>query len=132
MIHWCPNCPDDEEHLYLYLNETIESLIILDGEIKFCQWTTIDRANLINCIENVETYTENVTKKVQSITVHSYITKAQSEHLQKLKNELTSSWELMDPWTKNDLLTPFDPLTAHKIDILIKQLLCQFEGLLVI
>ena len=29
------------------------------------------------------------------------------------------------------VLTPFDPLTAHKIDILIKQLLCQFEGLLV-
>ena len=54
----------------------------------------------------------------------------------------------MDPWTKNDsdktqdirmldsrfnvfsVLTPFDPLTAHKIDILTKQLLCQFEGLL--
>ena len=29
------------------------------------------------------------------------------------------------------VLTPFDLLTAHKIDILIKQLLCQFEGLLV-
>ena len=49
----------------------------------------------------------------------------------------TSPWELMDPWTKNDsdktqdIRIPFDPLTAHKIDILIKQLLCQFEGLLV-
>ena len=29
------------------------------------------------------------------------------------------------------VLTPFDTLTAHKIDNLIKQLLCQFEGLLV-
>ena len=29
------------------------------------------------------------------------------------------------------LLTPFDLLTAHKIDILIKQLLYKFEGLLV-
>ena len=29
-IHWCPNCIDDEEHLYLYLKETIESLNISD------------------------------------------------------------------------------------------------------
>ena len=51
--------------------------------------------------------------------------------------KVTRSWELMDPQTKNnsdktqDIGIPFDPLTAHKIDILIKQLLCQFEGLLV-
>ena len=50
---------------------------------------------------------------------------------------ITSPWELMDLRTKNDsnktqdIHIPFDPLTAHKIDILIKQLLCQFEGLLV-
>ena len=46
----------------------------------------------------------------------------------------------LNPWTKIDShklktyvynLTPFDPLTAHKIYILIKQLLNQFEGLLV-
>ena len=52
----------------------------------------------------------------------------------------TRPWELMDPWTKNDsdktqdIHIPFDPFCppkAHKIDILIKQLLCQFEGLLV-
>ena len=30
------------------------------------------------------------------------------------------------------VLTPFDPLTAHKIDILIKQLLCQFEGFFIV
>ena len=63
---------------------------ISDGEIKFCQYTVTDRANLINCVENVETYIENVIKKVQSIMVHSYIAKAQSEHLQKLKNEIKS------------------------------------------
>ena len=51
--------------------------------------------------------------------------------------KVQSPWELMDPRTKNDsdktqdILIPFDPLTAHKTDILIKQLLCQFEGLLV-
>ena len=43
----------------------------------------------------------------------------------------------MDPQTKNDsdktqdIHIPFDPLTAHKIVTLIKQLLCQFEGLVV-
>ena len=63
MIHQCPNCPDDEEQLYLYLKETIESLNISCGEIKCCQWTTNDRANLMNCVENVETYIENVIKK---------------------------------------------------------------------
>ena len=87
MIHRCPNYPDDEEQLYQYLKETIESLNISDGEIKFCQWTSTDRANSIKCAENVETYIENVTKKVQSIKVNSYIPKAQSERLQKLKNE---------------------------------------------
>ena len=39
--------------------------------------------------------------------------------------------ENLDFGAKFDLLTPFDPPTIHKIDILIKQLLCQFEGLLV-
>ena len=54
-----------------------------------------------------------------------------------IKNEKKSPWELMIPGKKNDLdktqdiCTPNDPLTSHKIDILIKQLLCQFEGLLV-
>ena len=49
----------------------------------------------------------------------------------------TSPWKLMDPRTKNDsdktqdIRIPFDPLTAHIINILIKQLLCQFERLLV-
>ena len=90
MINWCPSCPGDEEQLYVYLKETIESLDISDWEIKFCQWTTTDRANLINCVENVETYIENVIKKVHSITIHSYLAKAQSEHLQKLKNKLKS------------------------------------------
>ena len=52
MIHRCSNYPDDEEQLYLYLKKTIESLNISDGG-----------------------------KKVQSTTVHSYIAKAQSEHL---------------------------------------------------
>ena len=73
MIHRCPNYPDDEEQLYQYLKETIESLNISDGEIKFCQWTSTDRANSIKCAENVETYIENVTKKVQSIKVNSYM-----------------------------------------------------------
>ena len=86
MIYQCPNCPDDEAQLYLYLKETIESLSISDGKIKFCQWAT----TLINCVENIETYIENVAKKVQSIMVHPYIAKAQSEHLQKMKNELKS------------------------------------------
>ena len=48
MIHWCPNCPDDEEQLYLYLTKTIEILNISDGEIKLCQWTTTYGANSIN------------------------------------------------------------------------------------
>ena len=59
MTHWCPNCPDDEEQLYLYLKEIIESLNIPVGTIKFCQWTTTFRANLVNFFENIETYIEN-------------------------------------------------------------------------
>ena len=71
MIHRCPNCTDNEEQLYLYLKEIIESLNISDEEIRFCQWTTTDRANLINFVENFETCIENVIEKVQSITIHS-------------------------------------------------------------
>ena len=83
MIHRCPNCPDDEEQLYLYLKETIESLNTSHRKIKFRQCTTTDRENLINCVENVETYIENIIKKGQSIRVHSYNAKAQSEHVTK-------------------------------------------------
>ena len=64
-------------------------------------------------------------------------TAVQRSFLEKVNFRKTSPWELIDPQTTNDsdetqdIRIPFDPLTAHKIDILIKQLLCQFEGLLV-
>ena len=33
--------------------KTSESLNNSDGEIKFCQWTTTDRANVINRVETI-------------------------------------------------------------------------------
>ena len=47
-------------------------------------------------MENVETYTKTIRKKVQSMMVHFYIANTQLEHLQKLKNELIFLGDLVE------------------------------------
>ena len=51
--------------------------------------------------------------------------------LNRAKDYYENNKELLRERAKNKYRELSDPLTAHKIDILIKQLLCQFEGLLV-
>ena len=83
MIHRCSNCPKDAQLLKNYLANIIDDLEIANC-IPFSQWTTTDRSFLVKHVETKENYIELVVDKLQQLTSHSYISKAQSDYLKDL------------------------------------------------
>ena len=80
MIHRCNNCPGNTP----FKNETRRK----------CQWTTTDRAELINRVELVDDFIELLITKIDHLTTHSYISKAQAKYLTNLKGYLLSKIKL--------------------------------------
>ena len=62
-----------------------------DDVIEFSQCTATDRSNLVHHTETVNEYVNIVIKQLHILTVHSYILKCQSRHLQMLKSEIDGS-----------------------------------------
>ena len=87
MIHRCNNCPGTTP-LKIYL-ETLLKEERNKEEMSFKQWTTTDRAELINRIELVDDFIELLIKKIDHLTTHSYISKAQAKYLNNLKENLS-------------------------------------------
>jgi hypothetical protein len=85
MLHKCRNCPG-EDGVATYLN-TLDNLIEQEF-VHFSQWTTTDRATMINCNEPIDEFIQNLAKQIFSLTTHHYITKSQSQYLKQLKQTL--------------------------------------------
>ena len=87
MIHGCPNCPENTEMLESKLYELIGDY---DDEIviEFNQWTSIDRANLISCSENVPQLINLVIQQLEKLIAHSFIAECQSNYLRECKENL--------------------------------------------
>ena len=56
--------------------------------VRYKQWTVIDRSELVTQSTTVEEFIEKVCEKLDMITTHSYIAKAQAEYLKNLKPEM--------------------------------------------
>ncbi len=104
MVHRCPSCPG-VVNLIGFLKQQLlsnnaenetedESSEDEDDEddetITFKQWTTTDRADLISQTVSIEEFIEKLAEKLNNITSHSYIARAQAAYLKKLKQELPS------------------------------------------
>ena len=87
MTRRCENCPKSSDLLIQYLDE--------DFEIKFSQWTTVDRSTLIQHEESISEYVEMVVKQLQDLTSHSYIAKSQAKYLNDRKNEINETCALI-------------------------------------
>ena len=59
-----------------------------DVEITFQQWTTSDRAELISCTFPLDEFIEQLCEQLDEINSHSFIARSQSQHLNKLKENL--------------------------------------------
>ena len=90
MVHRCPNSPESNILLQEFLFNTIGDFDD-DNVIGFSHCTTTDRSNLIHHTETVNEYVNIVIKQLHILTVHSYILKCQSRHLQMLKSEIDGS-----------------------------------------
>ena len=61
-----------------------------DAFVEFKQWTTTDRTDLQTLRLPVDEFIELLCEKLDKITTHSFIAKAQSSYLKQLKESLTS------------------------------------------
>ncbi|XP_071839778.1 uncharacterized protein [Apostichopus japonicus] len=96
MIHRCKDCPNVDEirqYLQSHLQENEEDCE--DGDagpedefIEFKQWTTTDRAELLTIKMSVGEFIESLIGKLDQLTKHSFIAKAQSRYLKKCKEDL--------------------------------------------
>ncbi len=93
MVQRCPKCPENSNDLRKYLLEFLEDYDE-DDKIDFKQWTTTDRANLINHQESLLDYIELVVSQLQKLTAHSYIAKSQTKYLKLRKEEIDAETAL--------------------------------------
>ena len=87
MIHRCANCPGInslEEFLKVELAEYDP-----DEEFMFNQWQSTDRTTIITQATTLEEYKEILCKKIDNLTTHSFISKAQGQYLKECKENLS-------------------------------------------
>lgn len=60
------------------------------GILSYSQWVSTDMTNLITTL-NTDEFIDLLTEKVQNLTRHNFIAKAQSNYLKKLKNILSQN-----------------------------------------
>ena len=86
MIHRCINCPsrsDSED----YLNEQLLPEFV-EETIEFYQWTSTDRSELLRQCLSLNEFILLLVEKLNELTSHSFIAKAQSKYLKHCKENL--------------------------------------------
>ena len=100
MVHRCESCPginnvmttlkrvffsidDDDDN-----ENDSDKDISVDEFITYKQWTTNDRAELVSLTTTVGDFIEDLCGKLDKITAHSYIAKAQATYLKLLKERM--------------------------------------------
>ena len=88
MIHRCSKCPGKGK-LFSYLRQ----LLLCNEEdedkmVTFSQWETTDRPDLSVHTLSIHDFIEKLSNKLDRLTSHSFISKAQSSHLKYLKQNI--------------------------------------------
>lgn len=83
----CKNCPGltvlKEELLNMFENAGYE-----DADIKFNQWTNIDRCNLETLIKPLDEFIDYFIEKLEKLIPHYFLTFQQSSFIKNLKSSL--------------------------------------------
>ena len=85
MVHRCSDCTGKEALLELFRKLFEE---INNDFTQFQQRESTDRAHIVTMSLPVDDFIENVAKKISNLTVHSFISKSQSQYLKRRKEIL--------------------------------------------
>ncbi|KAK2727367.1 hypothetical protein QYM36_008007 [Artemia franciscana] len=86
MLHHCDNCLSDDA-LIEYLTAKLSEDYDLEEEIIISQWVNTDRTEMVKQSISVEGFISLLSKLVENLIPHSYITKSQSKTFKKLKED---------------------------------------------
>ncbi|KAK2711266.1 hypothetical protein QYM36_012450 [Artemia franciscana] len=86
MLRHCDNCPSDDA-LIEYLTAKLSKDYDLEEEIIISQWVNTDRTEMVKQSISVEGFISLLSKSVENLIPHSYITKSQSKTFKKLKED---------------------------------------------
>ena len=86
MMHRCESCPGSEG-LEKFLDNELKHLD-MDSELHYCQWQTTDRASLETLTTTYGEYKELLIEKINELTRHSYLAKAQAKYIKAKKEGL--------------------------------------------
>lgn len=81
----CNDCPGIKR-LEVYLKNLLEKNSVL--EVKYAIWTETDRSTLVNHLENVTDFVENLCDRLEKLKPHSHIAKKQSLFIKNRKQNL--------------------------------------------
>jgi hypothetical protein len=88
MMHVCTDCPRAQGVKDEIDRKLSEQDSIVPDEVRYKQWVTTDRCTIIEKIENINDYTDSLSSNISKLTRHHYISKAQSNYFQNLKENL--------------------------------------------
>ena len=84
MIGDCPDC-SNVDMLRTYLKEELE---VMEEDFLYKQWTSTDRSNLIDVMQNRDDFIETLLEKLVVLKKHHYTAKVQALFLKEQKENL--------------------------------------------
>src|SRR5215469_4308216 len=84
MMHVCPKCDRGGVKKFVRQLETFKK----NEEFTYKQWVSTDRCTIVQVIESSENFLESLSNKVNKLTRHHFVAKAQTRFLKHLKSNL--------------------------------------------
>lgn len=69
--------------------------IDLDDEVTYQQWDSTDRMTMKTLVETMENFVDDLCKKIDNLTAHSYTANEQSAFLKRRKSELPADTAIL-------------------------------------
>ena len=87
MLQRCDDCPG-ESPLREYLSQILLDEADESSYISIKEWTTTDRAKMLNRILTLESFIDLVIHRIEKLTLHSFIAREQANYFNQLKQDL--------------------------------------------
>ena len=113
MLHRCKSCPGKEVVLE-YLHQEFADME--EDKITFQQWRSTDRSDLETIEMEAFEFFEFLASSIDSLTIHSYISKCQSRYLKQLKEDLNQNKNMciiLADFSKNYTTTVQDEIQSY-------------------